>query len=144
MALIKYCSKCNIQIPYGCTMCEQCEDKYLNRLRSGSKQRYKDYNHNKRDIVTQAFYNSKEWKQAREAAKIRDKGLCRLCYSLGKINYIDNVHHIEPIKESPDLKTDINNLICLCNQCHKQTHNKYDRQDKQIKKKLKNIINDRM
>jgi len=39
----------------------------------------------------------------------------------GNITYKSlSVHHIEPIKEAPDLKDENSNLITLCDVCHKK------------------------
>ena len=49
----------------------------------------------------------------------RDNNLCIMCLS-NSSKLI--VHHIFPIKSSPDKAEDINNLITLCPKCHQQAH----------------------
>ena len=140
--LKKLCSKCGKIIQYGKTRCEACEAKHQANIKNyndkAKKEYYKKYNSEKRE--NQDFYNSKSWNLTRQQINNRDRGLCRLCYSEGKIIYSDCIHHIEEVKENVDLRCDDNNLISLCNRCHREVHLLYKSKSSIIKEKLKDII----
>lgn len=49
-----------------------------------------------------------------------NKNLCALCLLDGVVSSKQiEVHHIEPLKNRPDLAYDYDNLICLCSAHHK-------------------------
>ncbi|WP_270940892.1 HNH endonuclease signature motif containing protein [Romboutsia lituseburensis] len=137
MSLKKMCARCQKIIDYGnryCKECQEIED-------AKNKQRCRNYNKNKRDKESQAFYNSKDWKSVVEVVKNRDKGLCLHCLFNNKISYYNVVHHIEELNENKDKALDIDNLICLCHSCHAKIHREYKTENKiYIQNKLKAII----
>lgn len=105
--MLRSCSKCGRvhENNYNC--------KATTRINSGS--------------LTNKFRNTQAWKKKRKIVFDRDKGLCQLCIrklydTYGRIydNSIE-VHHIEPIVESYDLRLDEDNLISLCTYHHKMT-----------------------
>ena len=65
--------------------------------------------------------NSKELKEIKKLVKIRD-GACVLC---GDKDSQLEIHHILPISEYPSLALDCNNLITLCQKCHRRYHDNY-------------------
>ena len=81
------------------------------------------------------IYNSKEWKQLREA-KLMAQPLCEMCQEEGrkqgvKRGYVRSatcVHHIVPIEtaktkdEMKRLAFDPHNLMALCFACHARIH----------------------
>lgn len=140
--LKKLCSKCGKIIQYGKARCEVCEAKHQANIKNyndkAKKEYYKKYNSEKRE--NQDFYNSKSWNLTRQQINNRDRGLCRLCYSEGKIIYSDCIHHIEEVKENIELRCDDSNLISLCNRCHREVHLLYKSKSSIIKEKLKDII----
>ena len=141
--LKKLCSKCGKIIPYSNIRCNSCEAKYqANRTKyyESRKEYYKKYNNEQRK--NQDFYNSKSWNLTRKTINNRDRGLCRLCYSEGKIIYSDCVHHIEEVKDNEALRCSEDNLISLCNRCHREVHYLYNSKSSIIKEKLKEIISD--
>ena len=142
MVLKKLCSKCRKIIQYGKARCEVCEAKHQARMKNyndkAKKEYYKKYNSEKRE--NQDFYNSKGWNLTRQQINNRDRGLCRLCYSEGKIIYSDCIHHIEEVKENVELRCDDSNLISLCNRCHREVHLLYKSKSSIIKEKLKDIV----
>ncbi|MCI5919072.1 MAG: HNH endonuclease [Roseburia sp.] len=104
------------------------------------------------DKEAKAFYNSKAWKDPATGKRIeilkRDHFECQDCRKriadakangiklIGedlKIRRAEEVHHIEELKEHPELALDDNNLISLCTQCHNKRHGRY--QFRFIKKK---------
>lgn len=46
---------------------------------------------------------------------------CELCGHGGDEKYLE-LHHIKPVAECPDLAKDPDNVMLLCNECHKQIH----------------------
>ena len=141
--LTKLCSKGKRIIPLNKPRCSKCEKEYQARRKihlEKRKEYYKEYNKNKRD--NQDFYNSKSWSLTRKTINNRDRGLCRLCYSEGKIIYSDCVHHIEEVRDNKALRHSEDNLISLCNRCHREVHYLYNSKSSIIKEKLKEIISD--
>lgn len=67
------------------------------------------------------FRNTKEWQDARNAARERDVNLCVVCRSLGEITTDGlSVHHIVPLEEEFALRVDMDNLITLCGMHHEE------------------------
>ena len=95
-----------------------------------------------RDIQQQRdkaeIYNSKEWKQLREA-KLRAQPLCEMCQEEGrkrgiKRGYVRSatcVHHIVPIETATTkdemwklaIGCGLSGLMSLCRPCHNKLHN---------------------
>lgn len=73
-----------------------------------------------------SFYASKTWDTARENALIRDDFLCQRCLRNGDIKSATMVHHIIELTPEniydPDISTGLDNLVSLCDLCHKKTH----------------------
>lgn len=77
-----------------------------------------------------AFYNSKAWKQCREAYKKSVHGLCERCLANGKYVLGDEVHHKTYLTpefiSNPEIALNWDNLELLCATCHnKEHHEKY-------------------
>lgn len=68
------------------------------------------------------FYNSKEWKAVRAAAKKRDNNECQLCKAEGSHHVCEAVHHIKEVKEHPELALVLSNLVCVCKFHHNREH----------------------
>ena len=83
------------------------------------------------DKEYQSIYSSSAWKKIRRVALTRANGLCEQCMKQGKISYVEDVHHIIPIKDDIKKAYDISNLICLCRSCHIEAHKSIDRSRKQ-------------
>lgn len=63
------------------------------------------------------------WIPIRNNALDRDKHLCRLCMSKGRVNFKRlQVHHIIPRSVDINRIHDINNVITVCEECHKTIH----------------------
>lgn len=94
------------------------------------------------------FYLTLSWVKMREQIKRRDNYECQWCKEKGKMT-IDTgqlnrngrkrntliVHHIEELKDRPDLKLDENNLITVCFECHERHHNRWRDNHKRKKNK---------
>ena len=61
-----------------------------------------------------------EYKQWRRAVFERDNYTCQKC---GKRGGFLEAHHIKEACNYPELIYDVNNGICLCHECHKETDN---------------------
>jgi len=55
-----------------------------------------------------------EYREWRQAVLKRDGKRCRTCQSTENLE----VHHIKPFGDFPDLQTDVDNGVVLCQQCH--------------------------
>jgi len=65
-------------------------------------------------------YGSESWPEIRRKVWIRDKFQCRCCGIHGKKGGKLLVHHKRPVKEGGS--SHIDNLILLCEDCHKWEH----------------------
>lgn len=126
MALSKLCSRCQAVIPYTEKICDKCKD-VVGTHRSV---RDKVYYEARTDKEYQAIYRSPLWKKVRRVALSRANGLCEQCMKIGKISYVDDVHHIVPIKVDINKAYDISNLICLCRSCHIEAHKRIGHESK--------------
>ena len=75
---------------------------------------------------SEAFYHSKAWERAREDALKRDDYLCPRSMERVEITPATMVHHIIELTPAnindPDITTCLDNLVSLCDRCHKVTH----------------------
>jgi 5-methylcytosine-specific restriction endonuclease McrA len=124
----------------GCNELVKKEDKYceahMKQKKVFIKESHKWYKKNRDDDWEQKFYNSKHWERARDNALDRDKYLCKMCYREKKITKADMVHHIIELKENRELGLDEENLISLCDACHKKVHAKYRGQGKSLMQQI--------
>ena len=76
------------------------------------------------------FYKSREWKRMRRDVLKNQKSRCWDCEhkSPAENRRGRNVHHINPVRERPDLALSEYdeqgriNLVCLCDSCHWERH----------------------
>lgn len=72
-------------------------------------------------------YSRKLWNIRRKQALSRDKYLCRWCSDKGIIRAATEVHHIEHLNyknyKNPKIAYGLDNLVSLCEACHKNHHN---------------------
>ncbi len=114
----KFCSLCNknlIDIKEKC--CNDCKDKL--------SKRHKIYKKDRKDIIEQKFYSSKDWLKVRNIIRNLDNNLCLMCLENKELNNIDTVHHIEELKENWSKRFEKDNLISLCESCHQKIHKNY-------------------
>jgi 5-methylcytosine-specific restriction endonuclease McrA len=103
------------------------------------------------DKEAKHFYNSKEWKEKRIDILIRDRNECQDCIVRirkaveegirltpedRKVRRATEVHHIQELKEHPELALDDDNLIGLCHTCHDIRHNRHTLVRRKRKKRL--------
>lgn len=69
---------------------------------------------------------STKYKEVRTECFKRDNYTCTKCFKRPKSGekIILNAHHIKPFSTHPKLRLDINNLITVCIDCHKDIHSK--------------------
>lgn len=74
----------------------------------------------------QAFYATKEWKDAVKAVWSRDSAICQLCGKSHNDNRSEGAFHVHHIVSfaNKDLRADPNNLVLLCRPCHLFVHSK--------------------
>lgn len=81
-----------------------------------------------RDDNIHRFYCRKEWLQIREKVLKMDHYECQKCRRKGRYKRAVLVHHINHLKDRPDLALEIfddngkRNLISLCQSCHEEEH----------------------
>ena len=111
MPIFKRCDRCHKRLPAG-TTCE-CVKKAEREAR-GPKETRKEYGSNR-------------WKIKRDSVM---KKCCHIdvlvFYRTGQMVPADMVHHIEPLKERPDLWLSDDNLIPLSNATHAEVERRYD------------------
>lgn len=127
--MLKNC-RCGIEIDYSDSYCEECSKEVAISKRNNYK-RYSLYRQmNAEERARQLFYSSKIWLKLRDRAKSKFGGLCIVCLiDSGEITYSDLVHHIYTTTKYWSKRLDINNLICVCDSCHKIIHIKYDKSE---------------
>ena len=57
------------------------------------------------------------WRRVR-TVKLAANPLCELCGAAGGVTVATEVHHLQTIRERPDLRLTIENLQALCKPCH--------------------------
>lgn len=79
---------------------------------------------NEEERIIQQFYNSKEWRKKRQDIIKRARGMCEVCWALGKIKEGREVHHIVKLRTNFDLRLNDDNLVLVCVECHKDIENR--------------------
>lgn len=92
------------------------EHKYLKAIEDGEYQIVHWYENNATGETAKAR-NNWDYKQWRKAVIERDK-VCQICGSSEKLV----AHHIKWFALYPELRTDVNNGIALCDLCHRRLH----------------------
>lgn len=99
--------------------CEEHQQEYLNETAER-------YAHNARNTKRRyGFnpYNTKQWKRTRDVVIAMQQGLCQHCLAKGIYTPFDEVDHIKPVAQLQQCTLDefcnIDNLQCLCNECHR-------------------------
>lgn len=123
MNIKKRCNKagCNALIDISQTYCDKHTNynhKQYERIRTSTDEG-KEY---------KRFYDTKEWREVRYQALLRDGFLCVMCLANDMYTEATIGDHIIPTKIRWDLRLDINNVQSLCNECH----NKKTKEDEKI------------
>jgi len=138
---LKFCV-CGKIIEKADKYCEKCKSKQSEKISA----RNKHYDRHYRDARSKAFYNSSAWKRLVSIVRIRNDGLCALCYNEGIRSKGAMIHHIVPVKDDWGKRLDTSNCIILCRECHAKVHSAYDKNKKSkedMQKLLKHIIADK-
>jgi hypothetical protein len=72
----------------------------------------------------QRIYKSQAWKALILAVWRRDNFQCRRCSTPKRGTRSLHAHHIARWSDCPELRTELNNLVTLCNPCHKWVHSR--------------------
>ena len=62
-----------------------------------------------------------QWTKVR-AMKLQQDPLCEFCESIGKVTPAVLVHHIKTIRDRPEIRLEMENLMSLCRSCHDEVH----------------------
>lgn len=62
------------------------------------------------------------WHKVRNV-KVSMDPLCELCKREGKVTPVDEVHHIRPVADYPELRLVLENLVSLCKSHHRLVEN---------------------
>lgn len=119
-----------------------CEEHKIN-AKENSQDRYRRYDKQREGRSDRKIYNSTSWDKIRDKIKQRDFGLCKLCLYNNEIKDMELVHHIVEVREDETLAYNPDNLISVCDKCHKLIHKEYDKNNisrKNMKDKLKEIL----
>ena len=84
------------------------------------------------------FYSWGEWRACRREVLRLDRYECQRCKAAGRYSRAEIVHHIEPLRNRPDLALSIWNgenrqLISVCKRCHEALHPESRRQNESEK-----------
>jgi len=73
---------------------------------------------NRRSTEIRKRYYTARWARLRQLVLRRDNGLCRNCLAMDKVNIGNQVDHIQPAEDNPELFWNPENLQVLCRKCH--------------------------
>ena len=80
-----------------------------------------NHNRDKKDTEARRLRQLNSWHMKSEEIRKKSSYLCSICREEGRYIYKGiEVHHITPIKEDKDRVLDNYNLICLCQEHHKE------------------------
>lgn len=107
-----------------CDKCGQLHDKYEvcpnvepPKYKGKPSKSYSDMQED--ELRLARFYNSKAWRSKRKDILEQAKGLCELCIIDKHIANATSVHHIVKLVYDYNKRLDDNNLIALCDCCHR-------------------------
>lgn len=129
----KKCKSCARKTHRPDNFCTFCKRKISNKINQKTKILPKSCRgcHNVRQDQGKSrartkFNASRKWAKLREKCFERDNFICQKCFKRG--GYL-NAHHIKSYAEYPSLRLDLDNLLTLCQPCHKVTHGWGSRND---------------
>ena len=121
-----YCDTCMVE--YQKQRAEYDKEYNGTRYKSGAyKKAHKEKMQNDEEYRERCkFYSSKQWRQVRHTALTRSKGIDIYDYYInGRFTLGTTIHHIIPRREDKSRQYDIDNLIGLTRDNHKQIHEMY-------------------
>lgn len=69
-----------------------------------------------------SFYTSSAWRRLAAAARAAQHNECQRCKAKGIYKACEVVHHKKYVKMFPELALSMDNLECLCFECHEEEH----------------------
>ena len=75
---------------------------------------------------SKSFYSSREWREVRVKALVKNGRKCCLCGRAPKDGIILHVDHIKPRSNYPELELSLSNLQILCEDCNLGKSNHYE------------------
>ena len=119
---LKLCARCKAMIP------KSNKGWYCDKCKKANSKEYREYNNKNSYAKATKVYNSSKWQKARNRAR-KANPICEICTEMGRYGVLSTeVHHIQKVKYGDDTTNyDLNNLISVCNECHKKIEgmNKY-------------------
>lgn len=115
-----------------------CEEHKIN-AKENSQDRYRRYDKQREGRSDRKLYNSNSWDIVREQVKQRDFEVCRLCLDNNEKKDMELVHHIVEVREDERLSLNPDNLISVCDKCHKLIHREYEKNN-ESKKNMQNKL----
>lgn len=95
----------------GSSYCEKHQD--LQAEKEKRKQEFLSNLYTHTPSRADTFYTSTKWKKLSRRI-LQERPICEICGE----NYADQVHHIIPVADNPELAYDENNLQPICRACH--------------------------
>ena len=80
------------------------------------------------------FYKTYRWQKLSNEKRREVNYRCEICRALGKLEGVDEVHHILSINERWDMRLDYTNLLAVCASCHDVIHKQNLNSKHKIKK----------
>lgn len=68
------------------------------------------------------FYTSRQWRRVALQARTVQHNECQRCKARGYYKPCDVVHHKKHVRLFPNFALDLENLECLCFDCHEEEH----------------------
>ena len=68
------------------------------------------------------FYTSRTWQKVAAQARAVQHNECQRCRAKGIYKPCEVVHHKKYVKMFPELALNVDNLECLCFECHEEEH----------------------
>lgn len=115
MQILKRCGKA------GCRELIQAHETYCDKHQGDGNREYNRARY-RNDPEYIQFYNSKEWRDLRYQALLRDEFMCQHCLEEGKFVEATLVHHIVETRDDWSKRLDIDNLVSLCEASHNWVH----------------------
>jgi 5-methylcytosine-specific restriction protein A len=78
-----------------------------------------------RDPQSRKFYNSAQWKKAKEMKLARDP-LCEICRQEGRTTLAQVAHHLFPVKKG-ERKLELDFLVSLCHEHHNRVETEMEK-----------------
>lgn len=133
MPIYRLCPRCNSQYEYGTKCPNGCQDK----LKTKSNKVYDKFQRK-----NQRLYTSKEWITLRKVCRNRFDGLCIWNYMKHKRITPGTIsHHIVEVNENSRRSLDLNNLIYVSDEAHREIHELYKDNKQATQRELFEMIN---